>query len=313
MDYGAIIGAAMNMIGGMINNETQGDSERRALIQNQQNLNMQKEFAQQGIRWRVEDAKAAGLHPLAALGAQTTSYYPQTVDFGQKDYSWIGRAGQDIGRAVSSELSTDERQKREADLRYMDARATNMELQNTALQNQINAQSQQGPALNMSAPWMGQNSENIERGVSSAGPLGSGNWQPNISKVDTSDSIGKTAGPPGPLETDYVDADGNLYSVIAQSPSEGFESDTFSQSQRFFKKAYEWGRGLAYRGIDKVAGAGSDARNDWNSYVDELHAKQADLERRYPLKDGQQWRYNSYWGNWQIMNVGDSTGLFTDD
>lgn len=30
-----------------------------------------REFAQHGVRWRVEDAKAAGIHPLAALGAST--------------------------------------------------------------------------------------------------------------------------------------------------------------------------------------------------------------------------------------------------
>jgi len=32
---------------------------------------LSKEFAQHGIQWRVEDAKAAGIHPLAALGAST--------------------------------------------------------------------------------------------------------------------------------------------------------------------------------------------------------------------------------------------------
>jgi len=36
----------------------------------------QREFAQNGIRWRVADAKAAGLHPLAALGAAGASYSP---------------------------------------------------------------------------------------------------------------------------------------------------------------------------------------------------------------------------------------------
>lgn len=46
---------------------------------------LQKEFAQSGVQWRVEDAKKAGIHPLAALGFQGTSYTPQTVgsaDFG---------------------------------------------------------------------------------------------------------------------------------------------------------------------------------------------------------------------------------------
>lgn len=44
----------------------------------QQRLQMdtQREFAQNGIRWRVEDAKAAGLHPLAAIGAAGASYSP---------------------------------------------------------------------------------------------------------------------------------------------------------------------------------------------------------------------------------------------
>ena len=38
-----------------------------------------KQFAKRGIQWRVHDAKKAGLHPLAALGAQTTSFSPSFV------------------------------------------------------------------------------------------------------------------------------------------------------------------------------------------------------------------------------------------
>ena len=40
------------------------------------NIKYQKQFAQHGIRWKVEDAKAAGLHPLYALGANTHSFTP---------------------------------------------------------------------------------------------------------------------------------------------------------------------------------------------------------------------------------------------
>lgn len=46
---------------------------------------LQKEFAQSGVQWRVEDAKKAGIHPLAALGFQGTSYSPQTV--GSSDFA----------------------------------------------------------------------------------------------------------------------------------------------------------------------------------------------------------------------------------
>ena len=43
---------------------------------NKRNYEMQKEFAQHGIQWKAADAKEAGLHPLAALGAQTSAASP---------------------------------------------------------------------------------------------------------------------------------------------------------------------------------------------------------------------------------------------
>lgn len=58
---------------------------------------LQREFAQNGIRWKVEDAKKAGIHPLYALGAQTTAYSPVTV--GGADW---GGVGQNIGSAIDS-------------------------------------------------------------------------------------------------------------------------------------------------------------------------------------------------------------------
>lgn len=60
----------------------------------------QKEFAQSGIQWRVKDAEAAGIHPLYALGAQTTSYAPVSVGGGN-----FAEAGQNIGRAIDATRS----------------------------------------------------------------------------------------------------------------------------------------------------------------------------------------------------------------
>lgn len=64
----------------------------------------QKEFAQQGIKWKVEDAERAGIHPLYALGAQTTSYSP--VSTGGSDF---GSMGQNIGRAIDATRSNPEK------------------------------------------------------------------------------------------------------------------------------------------------------------------------------------------------------------
>lgn len=55
------------------------------------NIQQQREFAQKGIRWRVSDAKKAGIHPLFALGANTASFSPV--------------AGPDYGGAVGDVMS----------------------------------------------------------------------------------------------------------------------------------------------------------------------------------------------------------------
>lgn len=56
---------------------------------------LQKKFAKNAIQWKVDDAKKAGIHPLYALGANTTSYSPVSV--GMPD---LGAMGQDIGGAI---------------------------------------------------------------------------------------------------------------------------------------------------------------------------------------------------------------------
>lgn len=57
----------------------------------------QREFAQHGVRWRVADAKAAGVHPLYALGASTPSYSPVH----QVGTGAIGRSVAQAGEAIA--------------------------------------------------------------------------------------------------------------------------------------------------------------------------------------------------------------------
>lgn len=78
---------------------------------NESNLNtaMQKEFAQQGVRWRVEDAKAAGVHPLFALGAQVPSFSP-VLDVGSNRLSDLAASGQDLSRALAATQTRHDRE-----------------------------------------------------------------------------------------------------------------------------------------------------------------------------------------------------------
>lgn len=95
-----IIGAGASIIGGLMGKKS---SEEAA----EKNANIQREFAQNSIRWRVEDAKAAGIHPLYAIGAPTISASPSYV--GDTLGTSVAAAGQDLSRAMNTTRTQPER------------------------------------------------------------------------------------------------------------------------------------------------------------------------------------------------------------
>lgn len=82
------------------------------------NKDLQRKYAENSIQWKVQDAKKAGVHPLAALGANTMSFSPQTVGQMKSDF------GQNLGRAINAGL---DKESRELDLRIKRAQAQNAE------------------------------------------------------------------------------------------------------------------------------------------------------------------------------------------
>lgn len=136
------------LVGGLISGAAKlfgGRAEQKAQAkQAHQNYLNEKEFAQSGIQWKVADAKAAGIHPLAALGASTTSFSPVSV--GSSLSESIGGAGQDIGRAIAASASGETR----ASAASKAAEALALErgsLENELLRAQIaSAVGKQGPA-----------------------------------------------------------------------------------------------------------------------------------------------------------------------
>jgi len=124
---GALVSAGSSLLGGFMASKQADKADRRQI-----------EFAKNGIRWKVEDAKRAGVHPIYALGANTVSYSPtQAGDMG------IAQAGQDIGRAIDTSLSQPERNSRIAQ-RSAELQLQNMELQNTKLASEIRLTNQAG-------------------------------------------------------------------------------------------------------------------------------------------------------------------------
>lgn len=98
---GALISGASSLLGGLFGQSSQEKANKR-------NIQLQREFAQNGIQWKVADAKAAGIHPVVALGAQTHSFSPSVVgdtSFG----TGVAQAGQDIGRAIQATRTPEQR------------------------------------------------------------------------------------------------------------------------------------------------------------------------------------------------------------
>lgn len=104
----ALIPAASKLIGGSMSDKATEQNNLRNIQaeekRNQDNIALQREFAQTGIQWKVEDAKKAGIHPAYALGAPTSSV--SVTPFGAQSTAKSGLSGavsdmgQDIERAV---------------------------------------------------------------------------------------------------------------------------------------------------------------------------------------------------------------------
>lgn len=109
----------------------------------------QKEFAQMGIRWKVRDAQAAGLHPLAALGAAGAGYSP-SASIGGSAFSpteFESGSGQNINRAMTATMDVVERVKLGMSLAMGVMDLKNAQLDNDMKQMQLNQMSK-GPGIN---------------------------------------------------------------------------------------------------------------------------------------------------------------------
>lgn len=102
---GSLIGAGGALLGGIFGQSAGAKNRRLAREQ----MQLQREFAQHGVRWRVEDAKAAGIHPLAALGMQAMPVTPVMAGYDNSIGEALADAGQNVGRAVAAQMTADQR------------------------------------------------------------------------------------------------------------------------------------------------------------------------------------------------------------
>jgi hypothetical protein len=114
----SFLSAAASIGGALLGRKSASEANAANMRIAENNIALQKQFAKQGIRWKVKDAKSAGIHPLYALGASTHSFSP--VNAFQKGYDpepALSSAGQNLSRAMDSTATKIERlQVRNAEL-----------------------------------------------------------------------------------------------------------------------------------------------------------------------------------------------------
>lgn len=111
------------------------DAQSAAKRDFDRNAALQREFAQKGIQWKVADAKAAGVHPLYALGAQTHSFSPVAIGSGPGDMSSLG---QDLSRALNAGSTQEQRDQRQVNLANSQmARMNELKLSEQEMKNSL--------------------------------------------------------------------------------------------------------------------------------------------------------------------------------
>lgn len=146
--FDALISAGANLLGGWLNRNAQEKFNEQQLAFGREQLDFQKQAAMHGVSWKVADSVAAGLHPLAGLGAQTFSPSPVSVGGEAPKYDFSS-LGQDLSRAAKAVQEDAVREKVD------EAQARSIALEKGRLENDI-LRSDLASRLNRSSQSGGQ-------------------------------------------------------------------------------------------------------------------------------------------------------------
>lgn len=164
---GSLISAGSSLLGGLFGSSSARKAEKAAAARFAEEMkfareqaDFQREAATMGLRWRVDDAKAAGIHPLFALGASLSQPSPVSLmtsaglPSGSSPMAGaLSEMGQDLSRAFQATRTPEE--KIDAQAQALEALALRRaELENNLLETQIwkLKQPQVGPSAPSLAP-----------------------------------------------------------------------------------------------------------------------------------------------------------------
>lgn len=141
LDYAPFIGDVLKVGSSLLGLKSGSDAQEKSLSMQESQFNanmaMQREFAENGVRMRVADAKAAGVSPLVALGANPLSFSPVSTfsDYGSaRDFDSMGQSLKDLMKG----LTGDERRIKEIELGLAEEKLKQAGLETLKLEREVN-------------------------------------------------------------------------------------------------------------------------------------------------------------------------------
>lgn len=283
---GSILGGIGSIVGGLFGMQG-AQSGARAAVRgskinaraakwaSRQNLKYQRQFAKHGIRWRARDAIKAGIHPLAALGAQTTSFSPSFVsgnpgdgmiEAGRIQAAGADSMGQAIGRAASAFGDIDDRNQQYL-MKMQELQLQNATLNNAVLASQVANLNQPGnPPPSPTNRWLvdGQGQTTLGR---------SGLVQDQPLQRIASDPSKPFSEPGAVTDLGWTKTNSGLAPVMSKDAKERLEED--------------WIGGLT-----------------WNLRNRLLQNLQVGLTPPYDAPAGKHWKYNPLKQEYQLWDDG---------
>lgn len=142
-DVGGFLGG---FTGGLFSSHTAAKNRKAMIEESQKNYDRQKEFAQNSIQWRANDAEKAGFHRLAALGQTSTQYIP--TQGGLSD-SGSSQAWSQMGQAIGNAISPFERKMQQLELEGKELENKQKAVDIAKSMGQTNSIAQDGSAISM--------------------------------------------------------------------------------------------------------------------------------------------------------------------
>lgn len=182
-----------------------------------QNAQLQREFAQNAVQWRVADAKAAGIHPIYALGGAGATYTPSAMNLGGgDDGSHFSRIGQNLGRAIEQMKGKEARE-----LTLFEQTRNAQELERGQLQNDMLKLQLAGMAARNRSAQLGPG---MPPGISPpTAATGQAEIKPNEITSSQGDIPHAAAGPVAPSNQWRMAPDGAVY----PTPEKNLQMDDF--------------------------------------------------------------------------------------